>query len=169
MDRSPRGLTSNTPALQHSISTTFSVLLEDRQFLLRQHAKALLLQDIAGLGHVGDFKDHDGAVVGDETGGVVEVDVVAGQAIGHGMQSAGLVRDFNGERVHQFGDEAFVFEGLEAISGSLTRNFITPNRPVLATASQRMLMLALARILVKWATCPGLFSAKAATNLTSLI
>jgi len=59
------------------------------------------------------------------------------------MQSAGLVRDFNGERVHQFGDEAFVFEGLAGHLRSLTRNFITPNGPVLATASQRMLMLAL--------------------------
>ena len=111
--------------------------------------EALLLQDLVGQVMVGDFNDHDGAVVGDETRRVVEVDVVTGQTIGHGMQSAGLVRDFNGERVHQFNNKAFVLEGLQAVSGLLTRNFITPNGPVLATASQRMLMLALARILVK--------------------
>ena len=86
--------------------------------------------------------------------------ILCGETIGHGMQSAGLVRDFDGERVHEFSDEAFVFKGLPAISGSLTRNFITPKGPVLATASQRMLMPASARILVKWATWPGLFSAK---------
>ena len=118
---------------------------------------------------VGDFNDQDGAVVGDETRRVVEVDLMTGQTIGHGMHSTGLVRNFDGERVHQFNDKAFCLRASQAFSGSLTRNFITPNGPVLATATQRMLILAPARILVKWATCPGLFSAKAATILMSFI
>jgi len=87
--------------------------LEPEHFLLGEEAQALLFEEGAGLGEFVELDDEDGAVVGDEAGAVVEIDVVAAQEVRHGLQGAGLVGNFDGEHFEEGDHQAVVFEGAD--------------------------------------------------------
>src|ERR1035437_4265902 len=65
--------------------------LEPQHLFLAEQTEALLLKDGPRLDGLVDFDDQDGALVGDEAGTVIEVDVVLAQQIGYRLQRPGLV------------------------------------------------------------------------------
>src|SRR5271157_5208121 len=63
--------------------------LEAQHLFLGQQTQALPDQDLSRLGEFLNLDDQYGAVVGDESRTVGEVDLVPAQAIGYGLQGAG--------------------------------------------------------------------------------
>jgi hypothetical protein len=135
-------------------------LLNGQRFFLRQNVQAAFFEDFAGLDRIFDFNDQNGAVVGRKTRGVEEVDIMGGQALS-GISTATTSVNVAAKPA--------AFRSRQAVSGSLTSTFMTPQLPVLATMMQRMLMLACERTSVMRATWPGLFSANIATSFTVFI
>ena len=60
-----------------------------------------------------DFDDQDGAVADDEAGAIIEVDLVAAQQVGHGLEGAGLVGHLDGQRLDQGDHDSFILEGAD--------------------------------------------------------
>jgi len=79
----------------------------------------LLGENEPGLVEVTGFEEEDGAAVEHEAGTIVEAEVRVGKRAGHGVESARLVWDFDGEHLHKGNGEAMAFESVEGLVGSI--------------------------------------------------
>ena len=75
----------------------------------------MLLKDLAGFGQFMDFNDENGAVLGDEAGAVVEVDLVLAEGISYGAEGAGLIGDFDSEDLEEGDHKATLFEAVDGL------------------------------------------------------
>ncbi len=72
----------------------------------------MALEKGAGLGKVVGFDDQDGAIIGDEPGAVVQVDIVGREQFSDGLKRAGFVVYFDAEYVQQRDHEALLSQAL---------------------------------------------------------
>ena len=89
--------------------------LQVEHLLLSEETEVMALENRAGAVKVVGFDDEDSAVVGDEPGTVIEIDVVGREEFRDRLQSAGFVFHLDAQDLQKRDHEALFFEALNCL------------------------------------------------------
>ena len=142
---------------------------ELQYFLLGQQTQALVGEGLPGPGRHLEPQSTTPRGYGKRTGRVLDVDLVAGQAIGDSVESAGRVVDFDGEHFHERHGPAFFVEALVGEVALVDEELDDTETLVGGDGDPADIDVRVGQHRVMRAIWPSWFSANTAMRLTALM